>query len=290
MTLQQARHTIRNELCIVYDSSEAANVTELVLEKITGLDKTARLVQKEYSLTILQQDTLKKITERLKKNEPVQYVLEEAWFAGIKLKVNPSVLIPRPETEELVDWIVKDLSCRPENRIFSGSILDIGTGSGCIPIALKKKFPQATLTAMDVCSEALSVARENAISHHAEINFQLLDFLQEENWTSLNTFDLLVSNPPYIRRQESSTMHPRVTMHEPHRALFVPDEDALIFYNKLAGFALHHLPHAGSIYVEIHEALGKEVTGLFQKKGFYTELKKDMQGKDRMVKAVNVKT
>jgi release factor glutamine methyltransferase len=235
-------------------------------------------------LTCTQLENLDAITERLKKNEPVQYVLGEAWFAGMKFKVNKNVLIPRPETEELVDWIVKESQ---DTKVKNQNIIDIGTGSGCIPITLKKKLSSATISAIDVCSEAIYVATENAIALEADIEFILLDFLNEEKWTELSEYDVIVSNPPYVMQKEKETMHQRVSSYEPSLALFVPDNDGLIFYKKLVDFSLHHLRINGKLYVEINESYGKEVTDLFQTKGFQkVELRKDMQGRDRMVRGV----
>jgi len=232
-------------------------------------------------LTCTQLENLDAITERLKKNEPVQYVLGESWFAGIKFKVNKNVLIPRPETEELVDWIVKE---NQKSKGKSQNIIDIGTGSGCIPIIIKKKLPEADVSAIDVCSEALFTATENAIELNAEVDFLLLDFLDEEKWKELGQYDIIVSNPPYIKQSEINTMHERVKEFEPHLALFVPDEDALLFYKKLSDFSINHLKPGGSLFVEINEALGEQVVNLFR--GFANiELRKDMQGKDRMIKA-----
>lgn len=284
MTIQEARSKILIGLKDVYDKSEAMNIAELVLEKISGAERSDHILHKDVFLSPEQIEEAKKILVRLKQNEPVQYALEEAWFAGMKFKVNNNVLIPRPETEELVEWVVKETA---SSGLRATSILDIGTGSGCIAIALKKKIPQAKISAMDISSEALSAANENALALETEIEFILLDFLDEEKWNELGKYDVIVSNPPYVKQLEKETMHPRVTAHEPHLALFVPDNDALLFYRKLADFSLAHLSAGGNLFVEINESLGKEVAELFQKKGLRSvELKKDMQGKERMVKAV----
>ena len=289
MTIQEARQTILIEIKDLYEINEAANIAELVLEKITEKNKLSRAIEKEKSLSPNEIEELKKIISRLKINEPVQYVLEEAWFAGMKFKVNKSVLIPRPETEELADWVTRDSIKNNQYSINNNqfSILDIGTGSGCIPITIKKKLPGAVVTAIDVCSDALFIATENAIANETEIEFTLLDFLDENKWKVLGNYDVIVSNPPYVKQSEKQSMHLRVTDHEPQKALFVPDEDALIFYKKLADFSLLHLNPKGKLFVEINEALGDDVVNLFQQKGFNSiELKKDMQGKDRFVKAV----
>lgn len=291
MTLNEARTILNKELSNNYDKGELKNIIDLVLERITGLPKADQVKSKVPYLTCTQLEDIDSITDRLKKNEPVQYVLGEAWFAGMKFKVNSNVLIPRPETEELVDWIVKQSVVGSwQSAVGSGqfAIIDIGTGSGCIPITLKKKLPETNVTAIDVCSEALYTATENAAELNAEVNFILLDFLDVEKWNELGKYDVIVSNPPYVKQSEKTSMHERVTSFEPVKALFVPDDDALLFYKKLSGFALQHLNNGGSLFVEINEALSSEVISLFQSAGFKdVQLKKDMQGKDRMVKATN---
>jgi release factor glutamine methyltransferase len=287
MTLNEARTVLTKELNKVYDSDELKNIIDLVLEYITTMPRMEQVKSKLAYLTCGQLETIDSITERLKKNEPIQYVLGEAWFAGMKFKVNKNVLIPRRETEELVDWIVKENAQRSIINV-QFSMIDIGTGSGCIPIAIKKKLPDANISAIDVCSEALFTATENAIDHNTEVDFILLDFLDEDNWAALGQFDVIVSNPPYVRRSEKENMHIRVKEFEPHKALFVPDNDALLFYKKLAGFSLKHLKPGGKLFVEINEVYGDAVTDLFRVAGFINiELKKDMQGKDRMIRANN---
>jgi release factor glutamine methyltransferase len=283
MTLNEARTVLTKELKNVYDNDESRNIIELVIEHITNMSRAEQVKNKIPYLTCTQLEDLDAITERLKKNEPVQYVLGEAWFAGMKFKVNKNVLIPRPETEELVDWIVKESQ---KSKVKSQNIIDIGTGSGCIPITIKKKLPQATVSAIDVCSEALFTATENAIELNANVDFILLDFLDEEKWKELGQYDIIVSNPPYVKQSEINTMHERVKEFEPHLALFVLDEDALLFYKKLSDFSLKHLKPGGSLFVEINESLGEQVVNLFEAAGFANiELRKDMQGKDRMIKA-----
>ena len=282
MTLNEARTILTKELKSIYDTDELKNIIDLVLERITGFPKAEQIRSKVPYLTCEQLEDIDGITDRLKKNEPVQYVLGEAWFYGMKFTVNKNVLIPRPETEELVDWIVKQEVIGNTQL----AILDIGTGSGCIPITLKKKLPGANVSAIDVCSEALFTAIENAVALEADVEFMLLDFLDEEKWATLGQYDIIVSNPPYVKQSEISSMHQRVKEFEPHKALFVPDNDALLFYKKLAAFSQHHLKPNGNLFIEINEALGNDVTDLFRSSGLATiELKKDMQGKDRMIKA-----
>jgi release factor glutamine methyltransferase len=293
MTYNEARKEITRQLSSFYDADELKNIADLVLEYITAQTRTEQVKNKKAYLTCIQLENLDAILERLKKNEPVQYVLGEAWFAGMKFKVNKNVLIPRPETEELVEWVVREFRSLPAGQagrksgVRSISILDVGTGSGCIAISLKKKLPKADIAAIDICSEALFTATENAIALDAEIKFELLDFLDEEKWKELGLYDIIVSNPPYVRQSESTTMHERVTGFEPRQALFVPDNEAFLFYRKLSAFAKHHLNPGGSLFVEINEKLGKKVVDLFQSTGLKNvELRKDMQGKDRMVKGV----
>ncbi|HET6769934.1 MAG TPA: peptide chain release factor N(5)-glutamine methyltransferase [Chitinophagaceae bacterium] len=285
MTLNEARTVLTKEFSTIYDKEELKNIIDLILEYITNMPRSSQVKSKLTYLTCTQLETIDSITERLKNNEPVQYVLGEAWFAGMKFRVNKNVLIPRPETEELVDWVVKEIE-KLKLKIENLQILDVGTGSGCIPVTLKKKLPAAVISAIDVCSEALFVATENAIEHNIDVDFILLDFLNEEKWEELGQFDIIVSNPPYVKQNETQTMHERIVNYEPHKALFVPDNDALLFYRKLSDFSLKHLTPGGRLFVEINEALGEMVANLFRSAGFVdVELKKDMQGKDRMVMA-----
>jgi len=198
---------------------------------------------------------------------------------GYICDVDENVLIPRPETEELVDWISKENS--------EGVMLDIGTGSGCIPVSLKKKLPVADIHACDVSGSALIVAQKNANENKTPIQFHQLDFLDPEQRKSLPSFDIIVSNPPYIPQKDKPEMHKNVLNHEPHIALFVEDDDPLIFYKAIASFATDHLKKDGAIYMEIHERLGRDVLRLFNESGFTkTILRKDLQEKDRMVKAM----
>ena len=280
MTLQSAQQQLQIQLKTVYEEREAANITDWVMEHITGKKRINRLLDKQLLLPEEQQNNLLKITTELLTNRPVQYVLGEAWFAGMKLYVNESVLIPRPETEELVEWIEEVCSLEFGVR----SLLDIGTGSGCIPIAVKKKMTEVSVTSVDVSKEALEVAKQNAETLDAEVHFLGFDFLNEALWDSLPVFDVIVSNPPYIKQSEEKNMAKNVLDFEPLIALFVPDEDALLFYRKISAFAKSHLTRKGMIFLEINEALGKEVVALFENDGYVVELKKDLQGRDRMVK------
>lgn len=280
MTIQQASQDITTKLQSIYENGEAAAISEWVMESLTGIKRTDRLFQKEKLLSTGQELQLNQWIDRLLRYEPVQYVLNEAWFCGLKLYVDKNVLIPRPETEELVEWIISD--CKfPVNSL---SILDIGSGSGCIPIALKKRLPKARVWSCDSSEGALEVAKKNASTLGLDVNFFQLDFLDEASRNQFDGFDIIVSNPPYIPVNDKSTMHRNVLDFEPGTALFVPDNDALIFYKAIADFGKMHLHKNGLIYTEIHESLGRMTMDLFESKGYNATIKKDMQGKERMVR------
>ncbi len=282
-TIQLAYQQLSAQLYEIYDSREAANIADWVIEHVTGQRKIDRIVYKDLPLSEEQQMQLRKIAGELLQHKPVQYALGEAWFIDMKLTVNEHVLIPRPETEELVEWIVEDIKKSGNKEV---SFIDIGTGSGCIPIAVKKKIPGAAVSAIDVSKNALQVAKLNAANQKVIIEFYHLDFLNQNEWNQLSSFDIIASNPPYIKKSEACAMRENVLQYEPHIALFVPDEDALIFYEAIAKFSKEHLKPKGSVYVEINEAMGEQVNEVFIKNGFLNViLKKDMQGKNRMVKA-----
>jgi len=197
----------------------------------------------------------------------------------MKIQVNEHVLIPRPETEELVEQLIKDR----KSKLTDPAILDIGTGSGCIPIAIKKNLPASKLTAIDVSKDALLLAKENATLHNTHISFTELDFLDETNWPALGLFDIIISNPPYIPINEKEKLAKHVSDFEPHLALFVPDRSPLIFYEKIAAFGRDHLLPNGKIYLETHEDHAKETADLFHNIYQTVMIKKDMYGKERMI-------
>lgn len=282
MTIQQATYFILNQLRKIYSEGESSQITDWLMENITGSKKVERMMYKETPITETEKLSLKNSLNRLLQHEPIQYVLNEAWFGGMKFYVDQNVLIPRPETEELADWVITD--CKfPIHHL---SILDIGCGSGCIPIFLKRKLHKAEVWACDLSEGALSVAKKNADQLGAEINFAQLNFLNETEQNQLPSFDIIISNPPYVPEKDKHQMQPNVLHYEPATALFVPDDDALIFYKSIADFGKKKLNPNGAIYVEIHEGLGDSVLKLFQSNGYGAILKKDMQGKDRMVKAL----
>jgi len=258
------------------------------MENLTGSKKAERMLYKNSAITAKEELLLKQYSERLLRHEPVQYVLQEAWFCGLKLYVDNNVLIPRPETEELVEWVTREVAIREPGAGSIGEkirLLDIGTGSGCIPIALKRKLRESEIWSCDISEAALQVAKRNAEMTGVGITFLLLDFLNKEQRDQLPSFDIIVSNPPYVPEKDKDQMQPNVLDYEPHTALFVPNNDALIFYNAIAEFGKMHLNAGGAIYAEIHEDLGKNASAVFSTAGYKTELKKDMQGKERMLKA-----
>jgi len=299
MTIQEAYQQLLRQLYEIYDNREAANIADMVIAHITGFGKTDRIINRQFPWTKEQVQLLNDYTVHLLRHKPVQYVLHEGWFAGIKFYVDENVLIPRPETAELVEWIMKEVSGLQspvpglwiKDLSFTThytplTILDVGTGSGCIAVALKKKLPHVKMHALDISKEALNVAKRNAAAQELEINFHLLNILDKGKWNELPAFDIIVSNPPYVKQSEATAMHKNVLQHEPHIALFVPDEDALLFYRTIAAFALHHLNTPGKLFFEINETLGNEVYHLLAQHGYKNiEVKKDIQGKDRMVKA-----
>lgn len=283
MTIAEGQAWLNKKLLPVYDRREAANIADWVLEHLTGLKRIDRVVHKDQLITEPIAGQLKKAAEQLAQHMPVQYVIQQAWFYGLPFFVNESVLIPRPETEELVDWIVKDTNA---TGTFTGNVLDIGTGSGCIPISLKKNIPAAIVYGIDISTGALHVAQKNAAALHAAIHFQQADILYPPANLELPPMDIIVSNPPYIPLQDKDQMRANVLNFEPHLALFVPDESPLLFYEAIASFAALHLNANGVVYAELHEELAEKTKILFLQKGFDNIIiKKDMQGKQRMLKA-----
>jgi release factor glutamine methyltransferase len=283
MNIQNAKLFIIDALKGVYDEREAGNIAVLLLEWITQKNKTTQFIEKNTLLTSDQENILHNTTARLQKNEPIQYIIGEAWFMGVPLKVNASTLIPRPETEELVEWILSDLKSIPANHI---QLLDIGTGSGCIPISLKNKADFLQIQSVDISADAIDLAKENALKMNTDIDFKHIDFTIEKQWSSLATYHVIVSNPPYIKENERGDMRKNVLDYEPSTALFVPDNNPLIFYEKIKQFSASHLQPNGRIYLEINAQLGQAVVALFTSENCQVDLRKDMQGRDRMVRVI----
>ena len=280
--MQQFLKDLQTSLKGEYSESEIHVLGMLILEKLIGFSRIWLLIHKELKLNDEQNIIASQYLERLKNHEPIQYILGETEFYGLKFKVNPSVLIPRPETEELVEWVKPPHP--PKGGFLSGTptLLDVGTGSGCIAVALKKKFPSANVSAMDISPEALALAKENAALNEVNIEFIQDDILHPA--ATDRKWDVIVSNPPYIPASEQRYLHKNVTDFEPHLALFVQDNDPLIFYRKIAEFALSHLTAGGRLYVEIHQSLGRQCCQLLESMGFQSvELRKDLSGNDRMI-------
>ena len=280
MKLKDVHQKFATHLAQIYDRAEAENIAWIVLEHLSG-QRYHPLTSKDLLVSREQLSQLEAMETRLLAHEPVQYVLNEAWFYDIPFFVNEQVLIPRPETEELVDWILKE-NANKKNI----SILDIGTGSGCIPVILKRKLPDSRVYGCDISFEALKVAQQNAETYQLSIHFFQIDILDQARWLQLPKVDIIVSNPPYISITEKSSLHPNVAEFEPGLALFVEDTNPLLFYENIAALAPLILKVGGCMYLEIHEAKGQQILELYEKAGFSSVLKKDMQGKNRMLKAV----
>jgi len=268
---------INSELHGLYPVSEIEGFTRIIFEAVCGWSFTEQVVKKHEKIQDVDFRKIQKIVSRLKRSEPVQYILGESEFYGLKLNVNPSVLIPRPETEELVDWMVH---CNlPENS----RILDIGTGSGCIALALKSVLKKANVSGTDISEGALETASENAVKNKLDVRFYQSDILKQENMNN-EIYDVIVSNPPYIRESEKLRMLPNVLEYEPANALFVSDNDPLVFYSSIAAFAKKHLTLNGKLYLEINENLGFEMKNMLFDFGFCNiEIRNDINGKNRMV-------
>lgn len=284
MTIQEAAAMLAHELTSIYDPREASNIADWVMEHLTGWKKIDRVVRRNERLTDQATSTLQKYREELLAHRPVQYVLGQAWFYGMELFVDERVLIPRPETEELVGWILDE---HRGNRPMA--VLDVGTGSGCIAIALKKKLSSAVISACDISTGALEVARQNAAGLGVKVVFFTADILDATAWHTIPSQDVIVSNPPYIPWNERPGMHRNVADHEPAMALFVDSNDPLIFYRSIAELGKVRLNAGGKIYVEIHENLAQSASEVFEASGYRSvEVRRDMQGKQRMIAATGL--
>lgn len=258
-----------------YSDAEARSIAILLMCNITGLSYTELLIHTP-SLNEEQEEELRKKIERVKKNEPLQYVLGETTFYGRRFKCDQRALIPRPETEELIDWIINDVSNDGNIRI-----LDIGCGSGCIAITLAKELKNSTVTALDISKEAISLTEENCKMNNCQV-----ECINEDIFNFSDTqYDIIVSNPPYICDYEAANMESNVIDYEPHLALFVPDNSPLKFYEKITEYAARNLRSRGKLYFEINRKYGKEMQLLLEKFGFINiELRKDISNNDRMIK------
>jgi release factor glutamine methyltransferase len=270
---------LRAQITLAEDAGELDSMVQLVLEDLIEVSSSDVLFGREISLSVQQQGLLQDAVKRINTGEPIQYISGKAHFYGCVFQVNPSVLIPRPETEELVREAIKQSDLRP------GRILDIGTGSGCIAITLANHLPEKKVFAYDVSDAALAVATANAKSLSVQVAFKKVDILNDA--IAEHDLDIIISNPPYVTVSEKASMKDNVLQHEPHVAFFVPDNDPLIFYKTIAekGFAV--LKPNGKIMVEINERFGNETANVFREKGFSdVRIIRDMQNKDRIVMAV----
>jgi len=278
MNLGILKSQFQNELKELYSLQEIDSLFFMLSHSFLNLSKAETILSKDKVLSDNQKLQFEGVLNKLKLSEPIQYILGVCEFNDLTFKVTPATLIPRPETEELVAWVLK-------NSTPYASILDIGTGSGCIAISLAKHLESSKVFALDVSAAALEVAKENAELNQVQVNFFLHDILSEEPLTG--TFDCIVSNPPYVRDLEKEKMHTNVLDYEPHSALFVSDTDPLLFYRKILQKAKQTLNNQGFIFFEINEYLSNDLVKLLEKEGFsQVELKKDFFEKDRMIKAV----
>ncbi|CAK7058479.1 MAG: Release factor glutamine methyltransferase [Parabacteroides sp.] len=273
---------IKTSLLDLYPQPEIDGLVRLILERICHIQPYHMLLDKDRTIPEEEKKRIKDIVEHLKKMEPIQYILGIADFYDMEFEVNPSVLIPRPETAELVELIIK------ENKGQKINLLDIGTGSGCIAIALASGLKDPMITAVDISDTALEIAHRNAIRNHAHVKFIQTDILSTEKAQQdiPGKFGIIVSNPPYIKNEEKKDMEKNVLDYEPHLALFVPDNDPLLFYRRIARFGKEKLEKNGFLYFEINSQYGPETVDMLQKEGYKNiELRKDFYSRDRIIKA-----
>jgi release factor glutamine methyltransferase len=294
-TVKDVFTVYKQGLSAIYDANETEALTLLAISEITSFTKAKIKAFPENELTTAQIESLQDILTQLTTGKPLQYILGKTEFYGLPFKVNQSVLIPRPETEELVAWVIESVGSLQfavsSRQLAVGSILDIGTGSGCIAISLKKNLPVFDVYAIDISADALQTAKENAMLNEVEIEFIEADILNlksdpDSYRDEHPKFEIIISNPPYVTMHDKTQMHTNVTDFEPYTALFVPQNDPLIFYKAIADFALKNPAQNGLLFFEINESLGEETLKLLKDKGFKNiELRKDMSGRDRMIKA-----
>jgi len=279
MQLKEIKNIFHLELNKIYPKEEVDSFFYLMIEHYLGLQKFALALEPNYVVTKEAEQPFFEGLQKLKEELPIQYILGTTHFMDLDFKVDENVLIPRPETEELVRWILGAV----ENEKSEISILDIGTGSGCIAISLAKLLPNAKVYALDVSKGALAVAKENAESNNASVNFLQVDILSNPNLEQ--KFDVIVSNPPYVRELEKAEMQNNVLEYEPNLALFVADDNPLVFYSAITQFAVNHLKPNGKLFFEINQYLGEETKVVLESYNFNAiELKQDMFGNDRMLK------
>lgn len=278
-TLKEIRQYLSKELNDLYQKEEISVLSDIIIKTITGLKKLHQIYNPEQSVTLEQSALIAEICHELKKGKPIQYILGETIFYDCKIKLNQSTLIPRPETEEMVDLIIN------ENKGFTGNIIDIGTGSGCIAIALAANLSDSSVTGLDISSEALTAARENAIINNVNVMFYEGDVFKPDT-LKFTSAGIIVSNPPYVLESEKMLMNRNVLDHEPPLALYVPDNDPVVFYKAILRIAETRLIPFGKIYFEINEKLGEMISGLMDNGYSVIRIIKDINGKDRILKGV----
>ncbi len=285
MLLAEIKKIFHKELDELYGENEVSSFFYLLIEHYLNLEKFVLALQPNLVIDKNEETPLFDALSQLKLQKPIQHILGYAYFMDMKFQVGPDVLIPRPETEELVRWIIDDVITKEHQDL---RILDIGTGSGCIPIALAKNLQNAKISSCDISGEALAIAKGNAEANGVFVDFFQSDILSATMDSEIESnFDIIVSNPPYVRELEKNEMRKNVIDHEPEIALFVPDEDPLLFYRAIARFAEKYLNSGGSLYLEINQYLGKEMVNLLEKYTFKKiELRQDIFGNDRMLKAI----
>ncbi len=289
MLLKEIQNIYHKELDAIYGINEVDSFFYILIEHYFNLPKYITSLEPGYVISKRDESKMFDALTQLNNQRPIQYIVGETEFYGLPFKVNENVLIPRPETEELVEWIINSLASSTSTSLSTSSveksfnILDVGTGSGCIAISLAKNLPDANLVALDVSQNALTIAKGNA-----EINKVAIDFVEHNiliSDFSSDKYDIIISNPPYVRNLEKEQMKPNVLDNEPHLALFVEDDNPLLFYKAITEFAKHNLKKDGVLYFEINEHFGKEICNLLVANDFSdVELKKDIYEKDRMVK------
>ena len=276
--MKRITQIIRDELGSYHPTGEVTALTRIIATELLGLSQTAFYLKDDVTLTAEQETLLCNAIERLKKQEPIQYILGYSDFCGLRFKVTTATLIPRPETSELVEWVANEATGKE-------SILDIGTGSGCIAVSLAHKMPQSNVTAWDISPEALAIATENSKANGCAVTFEKVDILTQQ--PTSKQFDIIVSNPPYIKENEKEAMHSNVLDWEPHTALFVPDNDPLLFYRTIAKKGLELLFPGGKLYFEINRAHGNDTIEMLKSLGYTSiELRKDFAENDRMIRAI----
>lgn len=277
---------MNDQLQALYPPEEIRGFIRIILEKVCGLSNNQQILCKDKQIPENEKNRIYEIVDRLKMMEPLQYIFGETEFYSYRLAVNPSVMIPRPETEELVDMIIKSDYINARSKRLSFSILDVGTGSGCIIIALANHFRECFAEAVDISIPALELASRNSFQYDESILFKNIDILDTENFikNSIYKFDLIVSNPPYIKKNEKAAMSANVLDYEPHQALFVPSTKPIIYYEAIADFALKKLKSGGMIFFEINPLCCKLIVNMLHKKGFTnTSVIRDLSGKERFI-------